>query len=100
MESKEAVLHLIRSVLVILAFILMLAVVVFQCIELDQYGVAVDDMTTRLKGVFSSSSSNTTTTSGTEEKSKEEKTEEKTEEKAPAVTNNNPPAEKPAAGSE
>lgn len=56
MGSKEAMLHMIRSVLVILAFILMLAVVIFQCFEINEYGIS-EEITTRLGSLFASSSS-------------------------------------------
>ena len=88
MEGKESTLHLVRSVLVILAFILMLAVVVFQCFEIDKYGIA-DDMTSRLKGMFASSSSNDQQPADASANNGEESAEEAGEEgEAPATVNN------------
>ena len=54
MEDKTAVLNMVRSILVVLAFILTLAIVIFQWFEIDHYGVDIKER------LFSSSSSEQT----------------------------------------
>lgn len=80
MEGKALILQWVRFILVVLAFILMLAVVIFQWFEADHYGI---DVPGRL---FSSSE----TASSSEQENKEEKTDEQAD--AAQQTENNAPA--------
>ena len=80
MEGKALILQWVRFILVVLAFILMLAVVIFQYFEADHYGINVTER------LFSSSE----TASSSEQENKEEKTDEEAD--AAQQTENNAPA--------
>ena len=49
--AKDSVLHTVRNVLVIVSFLLMIAVVLFQWLEIDKYQIQ-DHMVNTVKSLF------------------------------------------------